>query len=680
MKKRTLALILAALMALTAIVVFPVGADNQSGDWGYYVNDDGTTATINRYYGSETEVTIPSTIEGYTVTKLSCWYGSDIDISYPDRGIFYNTYVTNVTIPDSVTMIYSTAFLRSPSLTSVTIPNSVTTIYDAAFALCPLLTSVHIEDIAAWCAITNYGAFDEPYNLYLNGELVTDLVIPDGVTTIAKGAFFNCASLTSVTIPDSVTTIGERAFSSSTSLTSVKISDLAAWCAITNYGAFDEPYNLYLNGELLTDLVIPDGVTTVDGCAFNNCTSLTSVVISDSVTTIGDNAFDDCTSLTSVTIGDSVTTIGNQAFSDCTSLTSVDIPDSVTSIGGGAFYNCTSLTSVTIPDSVTSIGGGAFSDCTSLTSVTIGDSVTSIGDSAFYNCTSLTSVTIPDSVTSIGEDPFWLCSSLTRISVNGANTAYKSIYGVLYTKDGMTIICCPQGKTNVTIADSVTTINYGFWGSSLTSIVIPDSVTTIVPGSFYSCNSLTTVYYTGSEEQWKNVDTGAYANGMLWSAEKVFNSVLTHDHYYTASVTAPTCTEGGYTTYTCDCGDSYTADETAVLGHALTHVAAVAAGADADGNIEYWKCDVCGKYFADDEGTTEIEPESVIVKHTVPDVEKGDLTGDGKINSRDVIAVMRLIVGWTDGDSIPAAADLNNDGKINSRDVIAIMKLVIAAA
>ena len=110
---------------------------------------------------------------------------------------------------------------------------------------------------------------------------------------------------------------------------------------------------------------------------------------------------------------------------------------------------------------VTTIGGYAFYKCTSLTSVTIPDSVTSIGNYAFYECTSLTSVTIPDSVTTIESSAFSGCTSLTSINVSKQNLNYTSIDGILYDKEGTTLICCPAGKTSVTIPDSVTTI--GNW-------------------------------------------------------------------------------------------------------------------------------------------------------------------------------------------------------------------------
>ena len=196
----------------------------------------------------------------------------------------------------------------------------------------------------------------------------------DGYTSIGNYAFYYCTGLTSMTIPNSVTSIGVGAFDGCTGLTSVHISDIAAWCAIS-FG--DNPlhyaHNLYLNGELVTNLVIPNSVTSIRSSAFEECSRLTSVMIGNSVTSIGDSAFFGCTGLTSVNILSGVTSIGSSAFEGCSRLTSVTIGNSVTSIGNYAFLNCTGLTSVTIPNSVTSIGNSAFFDCTGLTSVTIGD-------------------------------------------------------------------------------------------------------------------------------------------------------------------------------------------------------------------------------------------------------------------------------------------------------------------
>ena len=370
----------------------------------------------------------------------------------------------------------------------------------------------------------------------------------------------------------------------------------------------------------LTGVTIPDSVTSIGGSAFYGCTSLTSVTIPDSVTSIGGSAFGNCKSLTNMTIPDSVTLIGNGAFLGCTSLTSVTIPDSVTSIGEQAFSECTSLTSVTIPDSVTSIGEQAFSECTSLTSVTIPDSVTSIGEQAFSECTSLTSVTIPDSVTSIGDGAFASCTSLTGIWVAEGNNDYSSdASGVLFNKDKITLVQCPgtfreytipdsvtsigeqafmgcSSLTSVTIPDSVTSIHWGaFYDcTSLTSVTIPDSVTSIGAWAFRDCTSLTDVYYAGSEAQWKAISISSTGNNGLLTANIHYNYV-SHTHSYKDVVTAPTCTEKGYTTHTCSCGDSYVDTYTDALGHAWDNGKVTKEPTETETGVKTFTCTRCGE-------------------------------------------------------------------------------------
>ena len=362
-----------------------------------------------------------------------------------------------------------------------------------------------------------------------------------------------------------------------------------------NYGSSDFSAPWDGSRSRVKSVVIADGVTSIGEYAFFYCESLTSVTIPDSVTSIGKYAFFCCTSLASVTIPDSVTSIGRFAFSNCTSLTSVTIPDSVTIIGEYAFYYCKSLTSMTIPDSVTSISSSTFASCTSLTSVTIPNSVTSIGEYAFYDCKSLTSVTIPGSVTSIGLYAFASCTSLTGIWVAEGNSHYANdASGVLFNKDKTTLVQCPGAFAAYTIPDSVTSIGDNTFDhcTSLTSVTIPDGVTSIGWRAFSNCTSLTDVYYAGSKAQWKAISISSTGNDDLLTANIHYNYV-SHTHSYKDVVTAPTCTEKGYTTHTCACGDSYVDTYTDPLGHDLKDDAAVAATCTTAGTTAGKHCTRC---------------------------------------------------------------------------------------
>ena len=196
--------------------------------------------------------------------------------------------------------------------------------------------------------------------------------VPDGVTMIGSMAFLGCLSLTSIIIPDSVTSIGDWAFDNCSNLTSVYYTgDIASWCGITFDGWSSNPleyaHNLYINNELIKEIIIPNTVTEIKKNAFRSWNG-TSITIPNSVTSIGKCAFNWCLSLKSITIPDSVKSIGMSAFENCRGLTSVKIGNGITFIGHSAFYRCFKLTSITIPDSVTGIGNGAFYECNNLKS------------------------------------------------------------------------------------------------------------------------------------------------------------------------------------------------------------------------------------------------------------------------------------------------------------------------
>ena len=347
------------------------------------------------------------------------------------------------------------------------------------------------------------------------------------VTEVEVDAFCECENLTNVTIPDSVTTIGEGAFAGCDSLNEFngKFAADNGRCLIMDNTIIAYAY---ASGTTYT---IPDSVTTIGNYAFYNCGSLTSVTIPDSVTTIGDYAFSYCPSLTSMTIGNSVTTIGNYAFGDCEGLASVTIPDSVTTIGEGAFSYCTSLKTVYCKPTTPPAGGynmfysnasdrkiyvpagfveaykakeywseykdyifaegvesepandeiwytngstteptapydpAAFGDATIQSNtynaekecwvIKFDKDVTEVGDYAFNECINLTSIIFPNSLKSIGEWAFYYCTNLA----------------------------------NPTLPNGLTTLKIGAFAecNAFEEITIPASVTELASGVFQGC-------------------------------------------------------------------------------------------------------------------------------------------------------------------------------------------------
>ena len=423
--------------------------------------------------------------------------------------------LSSVTIPNSVTSIGNRSFYDCIGLSSVTIPNSVTNIGRSAFAYCNNLTSVNITDLKAWCQIVFESGDSNPlcyaHHLFLNNQEIKHLEIPNEITSIKEYTFYYCEGLTSVTIPSSVTSIADQAFSGCSNLTSVNITDLSAWCQIDfEDNPLSEAHHLFLNNQEITNLIIPDGITTIKKETFRGCEGITAVTIPDGVTSLGTRAFDGCSGLTSITIPNSVTSIGNQAFFACSSLDLIisnieepfEIPSKLYSevfpssaticvpVGTSELYKKTAgwdvskyiyeefperglvgdftykyfqtakeaividvknhkdkttleipatvnidgtdykvisfdvdfsysenLTSLTIGENVRDIYG--FAACKNLEKLEINNGVIIIGNDCFRGCTSLKSVIIPESVTNIGWNAFWKCSALTSVEIHG---------------------------------------------------------------------------------------------------------------------------------------------------------------------------------------------------------------------------------------------------------------------
>lgn len=367
----------------------------------------------------EGAITIPSEVNGYSVTTIGSW-------------AFNSTKLTSINLPNSLITIEHSAFRGCSNITSITIPSTVTSIGDNAFYQCDNLTTVtfHCQEIKNWFHFTG----------------IKEVVIGDEVTTIGNDAFSSCWALTSIVIPEKVISIGSRAFYECEQLKTVKIEGNLKKIEST---AFGKCINL-------TEINIPSSVESIEGSAFWACANLSSIELPEGLQTIGSGAFENCTSLKTITIPSTINEIGSNAFQYCSGLKdvklnpstikdwfkengfieSVTLGDAVTEIAEQAFYKCESLQRINLSENIKTIGDDAFKYCASLKnvgtvntptigtwfqglekleSITLGDAVTSIEASAFQGCSSLENITLPASITSIGLWAFSGCNSLKRM-------------------------------------------------------------------------------------------------------------------------------------------------------------------------------------------------------------------------------------------------------------------------
>lgn len=309
------------------------------------------------------------------------------------------------TIPDSITSVGQSSFSNCNWLESL--PKNLTSIGDTAFTNCKKIKNIEIskdlESIGSnafqGCSGVEYITVDKDCQHYSSDEYGvlynkdkteiilypansgnTEFVIPDSITNIKGATFYNCSNLVSVTIPDSVTNIGTEAFWGCTALKNLTLGKgvktvgrdafkcknggddvfkdvyytgtLADWCEITFeedviLSSFSNPMylaeNLYINGGLLTDLVIPEGMTEVKANSFTGCDCIKSVTFPETVKSIGDWAFSNCSGLTEVVLPDSVVSIGYGAFDTCKNLEKVEIGSGINVIHSSAFTKCSSL-------------------------------------------------------------------------------------------------------------------------------------------------------------------------------------------------------------------------------------------------------------------------------------------------------------------------------------------------
>ena len=516
---------------------------------------DGNSEVVSDYV----EIVPVNTSGEEIIPANEIWYTSvDGEIVAPNSATAFNSVLLSNTyhgdkgilkFDADVTEIQAEAFKGCANFVSITLPNTVETIGKSAFKECSGLHTISLGE-----NLKGLGS-----SAFYDCTSLRSINIPNGVTKLEGSTFANCSKMLSVTIPDSITEIEYLTFSNCTSLTRVNISDLSAWCKIgfntsPTANPLNEGASLYLNEELVSDLVIPSDITEVKNYAFYNCHSLKSVIVHNGVTAIGDAAFYNCEGTLFI---DSKVVENDHGYYDndkrlwMAKFSEMVIGDNVTKIGAYFCKGYGYLTRVTIGNRVSEISGEAFSGCGNLTIATIGNSVTSIGNSVFDMCGLLETINcnaiIPPVVSSLG------CSSEVKIFVyddcveeykeswtnyadliysNGKNIDSSNTTSINYTTIDNEIINIDSSKskfitisntntngvgelvvfgklekienntfenvttlTNITIPDSVVDIgSSAFYGcSNLTDIVIGNNVTSIGEGAFYDCANLTKV-------------------------------------------------------------------------------------------------------------------------------------------------------------------------------------------
>lgn len=318
-------------------------------------------------------------------------------------------------------------------------------------------------------------------------QKLTGVTVGEGVKAIGDRAFEECVNLKSVELPQGLETIGDDAFFYCTRLMSAK---LPAGLRSIGTGAF--------YGSGLTNVNIPEGVTTIERYTFARCESLKKVAGMAGVTSIAARAFQACLALKSVELHEGLTAIGDRGFDQCESLRDIALPQSLETIGEWSFNDCIALESVSL--GVKDIPRCAFASDSSLQKVELRDGVESIGDSAFSSCEGWTDVKLPKTVNKI--DPqafnnFWLES----FSVAEGSESYSSVNGVLYNADKTELVRYPEHKKGTSykpVAGTVKVADYAFSNAQKLTSLDFGGVKEIGNGAVYNADSLKSVKFDNS--------------------------------------------------------------------------------------------------------------------------------------------------------------------------------------
>ena len=483
--------------------------DSIYSDFTYTVS--GAEAAITGYTGSDATVSIPESIDGYTVTGI-------------ESNAFANcTTIKNITIPENVTTIGYDAFYGCERLNELTVNGDITDLGDSFWSI-----SSNIKILNVGSAVTTLDSIlysfdglaqinvDQDNQTYssvsgvLYNKAQTELIryphkkrgdsytILASTEKIGENAFSDCDELSNVELSDSLTTINSYAFWNCDELESIVLPENLTEL---EYGAFASCYKLEkltVNGDIenadsafydlgsnIKTLNVGSAVTTLDGalCSFEGLTQINvdqdnqtyssvsgvlynkaqteliryphkkrgnNYTVLASTEKIGENAFSDCDELTSITIPDTVKTLGENSFYDCDKLSSVSLGSSLKKIGRYAFGYCDELESIVFPEKLTTVEEDAFAYCNKLEELTVNGDITSLDSWAFYGSDpTIKTLNVGSAVTTL-DSILYSFEGLTQINVDKDNQTYSSDNGVLYNKAQTKLIRYPHEKDSDT--------------------------------------------------------------------------------------------------------------------------------------------------------------------------------------------------------------------------------------
>lgn len=505
-----------------------------------------------------TTVTLPSNITGIGENTFSdCYNLQSLTIpskvkSIGEYAFFGCEKLKSISLPSSVSEIGNYSFGNCTGLTSFTVPKSTSSIGENTFSGCFGISSVSVES-GNTNFVVSFGvlyAADKTKAVFCVRNKTGLITLPDTITKIYQQTFQDCTLITGIFIPDNVY-LYTNYFSGCSNLESIFMNSTNTSYSCVNGVLYNSDMTklIFFPPGKEGSFTLPATVNSVNSEV--SFAGLSNIYVDSSNTEFtSDNGIlynSNKTVLecfpgkrTSISgIASTVTSIGLYAFSG-SSITSLSLPSSIKTINSYAFSNCEGLTSVTIPDTVTNLSGNAFSDCDNLETITIGSGWNNMN---YY---------------SYGLGLFEECPSLKAVNISSSNTKYKSINGVIYSKDGTTLYRCPS--------------NY-----QAETFTVPSGCSSIYKSAFLNCKNIKTLEVTNDQ---LTLNTGSSIFGFFGrtypgkvSFEGRYADITIRcnpdstaeqyaeyedfpiEHFLGSWTTVPaTCTEDGYKIRTCTGG------------------------------------------------------------------------------------------------------------------------------